>query len=57
LLLFIVLMAQSRNQFFRVQVAHRLWIFRFGPAEMLAELAQAGQLLLSGWGIGCILIV
>src|SRR5258708_40202821 len=53
LLLFIVVMAQLRNQLFRVQVAHRLWIFRFGPAEMLAKFAQAGQLLLSGRGIGC----
>src|SRR5215470_17278071 len=57
LLLFIVLMAQLRNQLFGVQVAHRLRVFRFGPAEMLAELAQAGQLLLSGGGIGCALIV
>src|SRR5258708_32455897 len=56
LLLFIVLMAQLRNQLFRVQVAHRLWIFRFGPAEMLAKFAQAGQLLLSGRGIRCTLI-
>src|SRR5215470_17057243 len=55
LLLFIVFMAELRNQLFRIQVAHCLCVFRFGLAEMLAELAQAGQLLLSGRGIRIIL--